>query len=138
QVQSLSALIWEFQLKGFKVAASAAGRLIDKKNGRTATKTSLEQAVKKIGINALDSVADNLKAYDNDYQQFERKDGQMFRRGDTVAFLSYTTRVQCFAARRGTVSLLVPFKDFYIEVDPRKLTPVSPQATEPVQPVPSP
>lgn len=121
--ERLNIIIQEFQIPGKLVASvSSSGRLVVKKNNRTSTKTILEQALRKIGIVTLDSMAGNLKGYENDYKELRRRDGSILNKGDTVYFHHHRASVQGFRAFRNDAAILLPFRDFFIEADARKLS----------------
>lgn len=141
QAERLNALLQALRVPGqYSVTVSASGRLLFKKKGLTTSKTMFAQALRKAGIVALDSIADNLRAYQNNFTKLERAKGEVIQKGATVFFHQYRSEVHGFRAIRDSVAVLLAFSDFYIEVDPKKLTdsplvPVVPKA-EPVSPVP--
>lgn len=129
--ERLNTLVQEFHIPGnFTTSVNSTGRLVVKKGNRPSTKSVLEQALRKIGIVATDSIAGNLKGYENAYKEFERRDGVVLRKGDAVYFHQHRAVIEGFRALRNDAAILLPFRDFLIEVDPRKLsfTETPPQA----------
>ncbi len=126
QAERLNALLKALNVPGqYSVVVSAGGRLLFRKKGLPISRETVALALRKVGIVALHSLADNLVAYKNNYTELKRPDGSVLRKGEIVLFHQFRSEVQGFRQLRGSVAVLLSFSDFFIEVDPKKLTPTS-------------